>query len=42
MRAYEENMFNVLGGTYPNTIWLPPGHDERINLIMSTVRGYYS
>ncbi len=41
MRAYEENLFNVLGGTYPNTIWLPEGCEERIDIIMSTIQSYY-
>lgn len=42
IRAHEENMFNVLGGTYPNTVWLPEGREDRISLIMSTITNHYN
>lgn len=41
-RSYEESLFDVLGGTYPHTVWLPSGREERINLIMATIRGIFS
>lgn len=41
IRILEENLFNVLGGTHPNTVWLPTEHDARLDLIMNTIRGAY-
>lgn len=40
-RTMEENLFNVLGSTFPNTTWLPSGKDERIDHIMTTIKGVY-
>lgn len=40
-RKYEENLFDVLGGTYPNTVWLPSTREGRVALIMATIRGLY-